>query len=130
MNNLELLNGTQSYALIGMNNKKKTYAHKIFTLLEKKGKTVFAVNPNYTEVEGKVSYEDVSQIEEDVEMAIMVVNPKIGEHLLDGLKEKNVKTLWFQPGSHDESLLEKAENMGFEVVSDCVLQVYYQADNT
>lgn len=129
MKNLELLNETQTYALIGMNNKKKTYAYKIFTLLEKKGKTVYAVNPNYTEVEGKTSYEDVSQIEGDVEIAVMVVNPKIGMDLLEKMKEKNIKTLWFQPGSHDEALFEKAKEMEFEIVLDCVLDVYYKADH-
>ena len=129
MNNLELLNTTQDFAVVGMNDDPKKYANKIFKKLKAKNKTVYGVNRNYETIDNETIYNTVNDIEGTVDIAVMVVNPRIGVTLLEGIKDKGVTTLWLQPGTISDELLAKAETLGLHVVEDCVLRLYYNEEN-
>lgn len=125
MSDLELLNESTSFAVVGMNADKKKYANKIYRKLKEHNKTVFGVNPNYTEIEGERIYDRIEAIDAGIDMAVMVVAPKIGITMLEAIKEKGVKTLWLQPGTFNDELLTKASELELNAVQSCVLKVYY-----
>lgn len=124
MNPYEILNKYNSYAVIGMNNDPDKYAHRIFKKLEEKGKTVYGVSPKYTEIDGHPIYSTLKDIPYDVEIAVFVVNPSIGIHLLEDVKQKGCTYVWLQPGTIHDELLEKAHALGLETVEACVLREY------
>lgn len=124
MTNYEILQNNQNYAVIGMRPKEGCYACKIHTLLEKKGKTVYGLNPNYDEVQGVKMYDDLDDLNKEIDVAVFVVNPSIGIHMLDKVKEHKIKYLWLQPGTIDDDLLVKAKELNLNVIEDCVLAVY------
>lgn len=129
MKDIEILNENTRYAVIGMNADKKKYANKIYRKLKEHNKIVYGVNPNYTEIEGERIYSKIDDIEDDIDMAVMVVGPKIGITMLDAIKEKGVKILWLQPGTINDALLAKAEDLHLKTVESCVLKVYYENQN-
>ncbi|WP_342621884.1 CoA-binding protein [Erysipelothrix sp. P66] len=125
MNNpYEILNVSQTFVIAGINNKPESYAYRIYKLLEQKGKTVLGVNPNYTEINGKTVYPSFSEITDTVDVAVMVVNPKIGIHMLESIKEKGINVLWLQPGTVNDVLRAKAKELDLNVIEACVLKEY------
>ena len=124
MTNYEVLQNNQNYAVIGMRPKKGCYACKIFSLLEKKGKTAYGINPNYDEVHGQKMFDDLDDLNKDIDVAVFVVNPSIGIHMLEKVKEHKIKYLWLQPGTVNKDLLSKAKKLDIKVIEDCVLAVY------
>lgn len=126
MTNYELLLNTENFAVIGINPDAEKFAHKIYTLLKSKNKTTYGINHKYPEIDGERMYASILDIPSAVDIAVMVVNPKIGITLIDDIKAKGVTTLWLQPGTISEELLEKAASVGLNVVQDCVLRQYHQ----
>lgn len=127
MNNpYEILNASQNFVVVGINNKPETYANRIYKLLEQKNKTVIGVNPNYTEIDGKTIYPSFLEITDAVDVAVMVVNPKIGLNMLESIKEKGINVLWLQPGTVNDVLRTKAQELELNVIEACVLAEYAQ----
>lgn len=124
MNPYEILNNHQRFAVVGMRPDPETYAHKIYYLLKEKGKTVYGLNPKYDEIDGDKIYDDLNDLNKEVDVVVFLVNPKIGIHMLEDMKKHQVPYLWMQPGSVDEDFKEKAKSMNLNVIEACVLAVY------
>ncbi|WP_331836823.1 CoA-binding protein [Erysipelothrix piscisicarius] len=65
-----------------------------------------------------------SEITDTVDVAVMVVNPKIGIHMLESIKEKGINVLWLQPGTVNDVLRAKAKELDLNVIEACVLKEY------
>ena len=124
MNPYEILTNNQNYAVIGMHPNESTYAYKIYQLLKEKNKTVYGVNPNYEEAAGDKLYKKLKDINKPIDVAVFVVNPSIGIHMLDTVKAQNIKHVWLQPGTVNDDLLAKAKDLELDVTEACVLAVY------
>lgn len=124
MNPYEILTNNQNYAIIGMHPDETTYAYKIYQLLKEKGKTVYGLNPKYEEAAGDKLYKNLKDLNKPVDVAVFVVNPKIGIHMLETAKEQKIKHIWLQPGTIDDEFLAKAAELELNVTEACVLAVY------
>ncbi|CAM3600888.1 CoA-binding protein [Erysipelothrix urinaevulpis] len=120
----DILTQSKSFAVVGMNPDPDKYAYKIYQLLKEKGKTVYGLNPKYDEIEHERIYKDLDDLNKDLDVVVFVVNPKIGIHMLASIKERGIKHLWMQPGTMDEALIAKADELGLELIDACVLAVY------
>lgn len=120
----DILDKNQNYAIIGMRPKEGCFACKIYRLLEENGKTVYGLNPNYDEAIGVKLYDDLDDLDKEIDVAVFVINPKIGIHMLKDVKKHKIKELWLQPGTVNDALLEKAKELDLKVTEDCVLAVY------
>lgn len=126
MKAIELLNNNLNYAIIGMRPKEGCYACRIYKILKEHGKTAYGINPNYDEAIGVKLYDDLDDLNKDIDVAVFVVNPKIGITMLEDVKKHSIKNLWLQPGTIDDELLAKAEELDLNVIEDCILAVYEQ----
>lgn len=124
MSPYELLLNNDNYAIIGVSPNKERYAYKIYTLLKNKGKNAFGVHPTIEKVDEDAVYPNVAAIPTNVDIAVFVVRPAIGLTYLPTIVEKGIKTIWLQPGTVDTALLDKAEELGLNVIQDCVLAQY------
>ena len=124
MNLRKILEEATNYAIVGMKPNTESFAHKIDTLLKLRGKTTFAVNPNYKDIDGKPSYASVGIIKEPIDIVVMVVNPLVGLTMLEDIAAKGVQTLWLQPGTRSQDITDKATHLGLQVIEDCVLVQY------
>ena len=127
MNPYNILIENQNYAVIGINENPERYSYKIYKKLEEKGKTAYGVNPRLESFEGAPVFDSLNAINEDVDVAVFVVNPKFGIEYLQPVKDLGIKHVWLQPGTIDDTLLAKAEELGLNVIESCVLKQY--ADN-
>lgn len=118
-----LYNYFDKWAVIGVSDDEEKFGYKIFKRLMEKGKTVYGVSPKYDEVLGEKLYKDILDVPKDAQVAVFVVNPKIGSTEMDKLPETNIKVAWLQPGTIDDTVLEKAKKHNLEVVDKCVLVI-------
>jgi uncharacterized protein len=111
----------RNWAVIGVRQDAEQYAYRIYRILKENGYNAYPVNPRSESIDGNRCYASVLDIPYEIDAADMVVNPVTGAGLLDGMKEKNIKYLWLQPGTYNDSFIAKAEAMGFIYVRDCIL---------
>ena len=121
MSSYETLSNAQNVALIGASPNKTKYAYKIYNTLKNKGKTTFGVHPTITEIEGDPIYPNLQTIAAPIDLAVFVVRPEIGLTYLPQVVEKGIKTIWLQPGTVSAELVSNANDLGLEVIEDCVL---------
>ena len=124
MEHFKILNEHQNFAIMGIVNDTSRYAYKIYRKLKEHDKTVYGINPKYEIVDGDKIYPNIKDVNQPIDVAVFVVNPKIGIHMLDDVKNLGIKYVWLQPGSADEDLVNKAEGLGLTVIQNCVLAVY------
>ncbi len=120
----EILSTNSNYAVIGMTDDQKKFSYRIYTLLKNKGKITRGIHHRLTEVEGERIYNSIEAIEDPIDVAVFVVNPTIGINYLEPIKAKGISTIWLQPGTVSDELVTKANDLGLNVVEDCVLATY------
>lgn len=120
MNTKELMISKKRWAVVGARPDRETMGYKIPMLLEEKGYTVYLVNPNYDEIDGRKVYSSLLDIGEEVDCVDIIVNPKISLKVLDEVAQLGIKYVWFQPGTIDKDVIKKAREYGIEYVKDCV----------
>jgi uncharacterized protein len=109
------------WAVIGFTDDKSKYGYKIFNKLKQKGYTVYGVNPKYDEIDNIKVYNSIKDVPEKVDCISMVVNPKLSSKALDDIAQLGIKYVWFQPGTFDEDVLNKAKTLGLDIVyHECV----------
>ncbi|NLX61586.1 MAG: CoA-binding protein [Tissierellia bacterium] len=109
------------WAVVGVTTKKDRFGYKIFKKLQEHGYETYGVNPKYEEVDGEKVYPTLKSIPKKIEVVDVVVPPKVTLGLLDEIKDLGIEYIWFQPGTYDEEVVEKAESLGFKnLFNDCV----------
>ncbi|MGF7429199.1 CoA-binding protein [Thermoanaerobacterium thermosaccharolyticum] len=110
------------WAVVGATDRKNKFGYKIYKNLKLEGYTVYPVNPNYQTVDGDQCYESLSKLPVVPEVVDMVVSPKIGDAFVEEASKLGVDIIWFQPGAESDELIEKANNLGLNVVyNTCVM---------
>lgn len=109
------------WAVAGVTAKKDRFGYKIWKKLKEHGYETYGVNPNYDEIEGEKIYHSVKDLPKKVDVLDMVVRPNIAIKTLEEAKEANIEYIWFQPGSYNDEVIEKAKELGFKFLyGDCV----------
>jgi len=104
------------WAVIGATPDNSKFGYKIYKRLKNAGYTVYGVNPKYTDLDGDKIYTSISDLPEKPECIDMVVSPRVSEEFLDEIKENGIEYVWFQPGTFDNAVIEKAESLGLKIV--------------
>lgn len=109
------------WVVAGVTPKKDRYGYKIWKKLKEHGYETYGVNPNYDNIEGEKIYPTLKDLPKKVDVLDMVVSPKIAIKTLEEAKEANIEYIWFQPGSYNDEVIEKAKELGLKILyNDCV----------
>lgn len=103
------------WAVLGATDDKSKFGYKIFRLLEDKGYTAYGVNPKYDYIDGIKIYKSIDELPAVIDGINIIVNPKISLASLPAIKAKGINNLWFQPGSFNDEVIQKAKEMGFNI---------------
>lgn len=106
-------------AVVGASSNRAKFGNKAFRALQHQGFTVIPVNPNETEIEGTRTVPTVLDIPGDVDMVTVYVPPHIGVRIMDDVARKGVKELWLNPGADDETVVNRARELGLEPILAC-----------
>lgn len=109
------------WAIIGANQNSDKFGNMIYKKMKHKNYKVFAINPRYQFVEGDPCFASLTDLPEIPDVINMVVSPEIGKPFLKEAAELGIKYIWFQPGTHDESVMALIDELGLTAVQACVL---------
>jgi predicted CoA-binding protein len=117
----QLMLGKKVWAVAGANINPEKYGNIIYKKLKSKGYEVYPVNPLYETVEGDECYKDLTSLPVVPDVIDMVVSPDKAIPIIEEAAGLGVRYLWFQPGSHNEEVIELAGRLGLISVQACVL---------
>jgi predicted CoA-binding protein len=118
----DILNRKNIFAVVGATDNKEKYGYKIYTMLKKKGYTVYPVNPNRETVDGDTCYKKLSDLPVKVNVASVVTPPEISSQILDEAIHLKIDTIWFQPGAEDNSIIKKCSEGKIKCIyNQCLL---------
>ena len=108
--------------VIGMSKNSSKAAHYVPKYLAENNYDITPVNPTADEILGRKSYDDVSEIDEDVEIIdIFRPSDQVLPFVQDAIKKKP-KVIWLQEGIHNPDAEEMARKAGITVVFNrCML---------
>lgn len=116
----EMLN-KKSWVVVGVSEKKDKWGYKIYKILKDHNYETYGVSPNYDEIEGDKVYHTLSELPAKVEVLDMVVSPKISLKTLEEAKELGIEYIFFQPGTYNDEVVAKAEELGLKyLLNDCI----------
>lgn len=119
---LEYLNA-RPVAIVGASADRSKYGNIILRNLRERGWDVFAVNPRDGTIEQQPAYASVGGCPQRPELAVMVTPPRVSEEVLDEIVSAGIPKVWFQEGSFDERVIEKARHLGLDWVDDACIMV-------
>lgn len=112
------------WAVVGATEKKDKWGSKIYKILKEHGYETYAVSPNYEEIDGDKAYKSVKDIPQKVDVIDMVVAPKIALNVLEEAKEAGIEYIFFQPGTYNDEVVAKAEELDLKyLLDDCVYRI-------
>jgi len=109
----------KTVAVIGASNDRQKYGNKALRAFANRGHTVYAINPNETEVEGHKAYASVLDVPGPIDMATLYVQPDVGVRVMDDLAKKKVAEVWLNPGADDDAVVARAEELGLKAIQAC-----------
>lgn len=116
---------SKGIAILGMSKKRKNFAWAIYDEFAKRGLPVFPVHPSGGESRGVRFYDSLEAVpghaDGMVDAAVVSMKAFDAEDLLAGLKAGGIRKIWFQQGSCDDRLLQKADMGDFETYTGCAI---------
>ncbi|MCK4663961.1 MAG: CoA-binding protein [Bacteroidales bacterium] len=111
----------KNYAFIGISSSGDKFSNSLYEELKKKNFTLFPVNPNINEYEEDKCYENVKDIQENIEGAI-ILTPKIQtELIIKDCLSKGIKHIWIQQGAENDDAIKYAKENNINVIyKECV----------
>lgn len=119
-----MLEKDKVWAVVGATQNQEKFGYKLYMKLKNTGYKVFPVNPVYDTVDGDICYDTLEDLPEKVDCVDVVVGPSRSIHVLEKTKALDIPYIWFQPGTFNDDILTRAEEMKIpHVYLDCVLAV-------
>lgn len=115
--------GGQRWAVVGASDDRGKFGNITFRELQSRGKEVYPVNPNATDVEGEVCYPSLTALPARVDRVLIVVPPEQSELVVKDAAEAGLHKVWFQPGAESDEALAYCEAHDMEAIAGhCILK--------
>ena len=109
----------KTVAVIGASNDRNKFGNKAVRAFQQQGYTVYAVNPNETQVEGLPAFKSIQEVPGRPEMVTVYVPPPVLLKLLPEIAQKGCDELWLNPGTESDEVLAEAERLGLNTIQAC-----------
>lgn len=110
----------KNWAVVGATTKQNRFGYKIVKKLKENNYNVYPVNPKFKEVAGLKCYDDLSSIDNQVDVVDLVVNPELGIKIMEEVNKLGIKYVWLQPGTRSQEIRDFAAKNDIELVEDCI----------
>lgn len=113
------------HAVVGASRDRTKIGNRVLQAYLQAGRPVFPVNPLAGEIEGLTAYPDLAALPAAIHGLSVVTPPQISEAVVEQAGKLGVKHIWFQPGAESEHALQRAQELGMNVISGgpCILVV-------
>jgi predicted CoA-binding protein len=111
----------ETVAVLGASPKPERYAYLAMQLLKEHGHRVVPVNPAFDEVLGERCYPNIAAVPPPIDTVTIYLRAARSHPLIDEIIAAAPRRIIMNPGAENETLREKAEAGGIEVVEGCTL---------
>ena len=107
-------------AILGASAKREKFGNKSVRAHVQQGYDVYPINPNADEVEGLRAYSSLADVPvEDLDRISVYLPPETGVKILDEIKAKGAREVWFNPGSESAELETRARELDLPMHMAC-----------
>ena len=115
----------KTVAVVGVSADESKYGFSIFRDIMAEGCAVYGVNPKGGKILDREIYPSLSALPVVPELVITVVPPNVTAKVVQECIALGIKTIWMQPGSEDDTVIEKARAAGIEVTARACFMVKF-----
>ncbi len=106
--------------VVGASEKPERYSNKAIKALRANGHEVVAIAPREGQVED-VTFETTKKDFDNIDTVTLYVGPKIQDDYMDYIESLNPKRVIFNPGTENDSFIERLKKKGIEPEVACTL---------
>ena len=112
---------SETVAILGASPKPDRYAYKAFQMLREYGHQPVPVNPAFEEILGEKCYPTIADAPKPIDTVTMYLGEARSNPLIDQIIGTKPRRIIMNPGAENQTLAQKAEDAGIEVVEGCTL---------
>lgn len=107
-------------AILGASRDRRKYGNQSVRAHMQQGYEVYPVNPHADEIEGLKCYPDLASVPvKQLDRISVYLPPELGITLLEEIKARGAKEVWFNPGSDSDEVVARAEQIGLAIIRAC-----------
>ena len=112
---------SETVAILGASPKPDRYAYKAFQMLRDYGHQPVPINPAFAEILGEKCYPTITEAPKPIHTVTMYLGEARSNPLIDEIIANKPRRIIMNPGAENQTLAQKAEDAGIEVVEGCTL---------
>ncbi|WP_122873836.1 CoA-binding protein [Campylobacter showae] len=121
-----ILSTAKNIAVVGLSPDESKPSNEVAKFLIERGFNVFPVYPKFDEILGRKIYRNLTQIDENIDIAVMFRKGEFASELVKDAVKKGVKTLWLQLGIANDEAGAVARENGINFVQDKCIKIELQ----
>ena len=122
----QILFSAKNIAVVGLSPDEGKPSNEVAKFLIKRGFNVFPIYPKFDEILGRKVYRNLTQIEGDIDIAVMFRKGEFASELVKDAVKRGVKTLWLQLGITNDEAGAVARENGINFVQDKCIKIELQ----
>ena len=122
----QILSSAKNIAVVGLSPDESKPSNEVAKFLIERGFNVFPVYPKFDEILGRKVYRNLTQIDQDIDIAVMFRKGEFASELVKDAVKKGVKTLWLQLGIANDEAGAVARENGINFVQDKCIKIELQ----
>ena len=122
----QILSSARNIAVVGLSPDESKPSNEVAKFLIERGFNVFPVYPKFDEILGRKVYRNLTQIDQDIDVAVMFRKGEFASELVKDAVKKGVKTLWLQLGITNDEARAVARENGINFVQDKCIKIELQ----
>ena len=122
----QILSSAKNIAVVGLSSDESKPSNEVAKFLIERGFNVFPVYPKFDEILGRKVYRNLTQIDENIDIAVMFRKGEFASELVKDAVKKGVKTLWLQLGITNDEAGAVARENGINFVQDKCIKIELQ----
>ena len=122
----QILSSAKNIAVVGLSPDESKPSNEVAKFLIERGFNVFPIYPKFDEILGRKVYRNLTQIDENIDIAVMFRKGEFASELVKDAVKKGVKTLWLQLGITNDSAGAVARENGINFVQDKCIKIELQ----
>ena len=113
------------HAVVGASQRRSKYGNKVLRAYVQNDRPVFPVHPAVDTIEGLQAYPDLESLPEPVHGISIITPPAVTERIVEQAGLLGIQHLWMQPGAESDLAVQRAEQLGMNLVAGgaCLLVV-------
>jgi predicted CoA-binding protein len=108
-------------AVIGASKDRNKFGNKAVRAYAARGNDVFPVNPREDEIEGLRCYPSIMDVPVSLDRVVVYLPPRLTLGVLDDIARKGASELYLNPGSENDDVLKRADDLGLSPMRACAI---------